>query len=131
MSGIRRIKDLLRGAYDGVNWYGPPLLKILDGLTAAEAAKKPVPAAHSIWEIVLHVTVCTREVGRRLKGGTARDPEGGYWPRTLQASDEAWRSALDDLASAHDELLQALDSFQDDRLSEVVGSELEHPHHCY
>jgi hypothetical protein len=33
----------------------PPLLRAIEGLTAAHAAWKPSPARHSIWQIVRHV----------------------------------------------------------------------------
>lgn len=125
MNGIHGIKDLLCGAYDGLNWYGQPLLKILDGVTATEAANKPISTAHSIWEIILHLIAWTREVARRLKGGTGYEPEGGDWPSPSHASDQAWKSTLDDLTSTHNELLRALDSFPEDRLSELVQSERE------
>ena len=125
MNVIHGMRDLLRGTYDGLNWYGPPLLKTLDGLTSTEAAKRPIPTAHSIWEIILHLTAWTREVGRRLKGGTAYEPEEGDWPPIPRTSDEAWKKTLDDLASAHNEVVRVLDSFPEDRLSEVVGSERE------
>lgn len=125
MNRIHGIKDLLCGAYDGLNWYGQPLLKMLDGVTATEAAQKPIPTAHSIWEIILHMTAWTREVARRLRGGTDYEPEGGDWPSTPRMSDQAWNSTLNDLASAHNELLRVLDSFPEDRLSELVQSERE------
>jgi len=39
---------------EGWQWQ-PSLSKALEGLTAAQAAWKPSPARHSIWQIVRHL----------------------------------------------------------------------------
>ena len=56
MKESERIADPLRRAWEGEAWHGPPLKEILAGVTAAQAAARPAAAAHSIWEIVHHIT---------------------------------------------------------------------------
>ena len=53
LAGI--IDDLERG-FNGDAWHGPPLCKVLDGVTADRASARPIPGGHSIWEIVAHLS---------------------------------------------------------------------------
>ena len=52
---IQTIIDELKEIHDGEPWHGPSLKEILSGVTAEQAAAKPLANAHSIWEITLHV----------------------------------------------------------------------------
>ena len=70
MSEAARIADQLRRAFDGEAWHGDSLFEILEGVTAAQAAARPVKNAHTIWELVLHIAAWDGAVLRRL-GGTA------------------------------------------------------------
>lgn len=64
---------------EDVQWQ-PPLSGALRGLTAAEAAWKPAPERHSIWQIVRHLILWKRGVLDAWNG----DPPGG---EQLEASD--------------------------------------------
>jgi hypothetical protein len=52
---LPRIVDQLRRAFEGDAWHGPSVLEALTGVNAKMAAAKPIPTAHSIWEIVEHI----------------------------------------------------------------------------
>jgi hypothetical protein len=80
MNEIRAIADQLARAHDGEAWYGDPTMAVLRGVTAEQASRRPVPRAHTVWEIVLHMTSWQREVLRRLRTRVAREPEDGDWP---------------------------------------------------
>lgn len=73
MSEVKRIGDQLRRSHEGIAWHGPSLLELLNGVTADQASRRPVPAAHTIWELVLHITACKEVVTRRLTGETVPD----------------------------------------------------------
>jgi uncharacterized damage-inducible protein DinB len=122
-----RIVDELRRAWDGDPWHGDPVARILDGITADEAAARPLPGAHGAWEIVLHMTAWTREVARRLRDGVAREPEDGDWPAPVGGGEGEWRSATDALARAHAELVAAVADFPPARLRQVVGDARDRP----
>lgn len=116
------IADELARGYDGDAWHGSATALVLADLTAAQAAARPLPGAHSVWEIVLHMTGWTREVARRLQGGEPSLPEGGDWPQPPELTEESWRQARAALDAAHGELLQSLAAFRQERLSAAVGS---------
>src|SRR4029077_2088203 len=63
-----RIADQLRRAFAGDAWHGDSLFEILEGVTAAQAAARPIRSAHTLWELVLHVAAWDGAVLRRLDG---------------------------------------------------------------
>jgi uncharacterized damage-inducible protein DinB len=122
-AGRDRILDELRRAWDGDPWHGDPVAAVLDGLTPERAAARPLPGAHSAWEIVLHMTAWTREVTRRLRDGVARDPEDGDWPPVRGDFGEA----VEALAQAHAALVEAVAEFSPAGLDGVVGDARDRP----
>ena len=108
-----RLAQEIVDAYDGDPWHGSPITAILEGIDAAQAAARPIADAHSIWELVLHMTGWAREVARRVEGGKPGEPEGGDWPDVDDTSKSAWLAARRDLAKAHDELRSVLESLDD------------------
>jgi uncharacterized damage-inducible protein DinB len=116
MSEISRIIDQLSREFDGDPWHGPPLMQILEGIDAARASARPLRAAHSIWELVLHATAWKHEVRRRLSGAPAGMPREGDWPDVGEPSPERWKDACDRLHAAHGELLAAVERLPEARL---------------
>lgn len=121
-----RLLDELRRAWDGDPWHGDSVSHVLDGVTAEQASARPIPQAHTIGELVLHLTSWTREAARRLRDRVAREPEDGDWPAAGHG-DEAWTAALDALARAQAELVDAVAAFPPDELDAVVGDERDRP----
>ena len=97
---VRRLIDQLRRAHDGDPWHGSPVVTILAGVTAVQAATAPPNGAHSIWAIVLHMTAWRREVAARASGAPAGEPAAGDWPGVPEPTAEGWRKAIEDLAAA-------------------------------
>lgn len=118
MSEIDRIIDELQREHEGDPWHGSPLRAILDGITHQHAAAKPIPAGHSIWELVLHITAWKGEVRRRLFGVPAAEPQEGDWPPVGETTADRWRAALDRLEAVHRDLLTAIRSLPEPRLYE-------------
>ena len=122
MTETDRIVDQMERAFSGDAWYGMPVMEALRGVGAAQAAARPIPAAHTIWEIVLHVTAWTREVTRRLRTGEVDDPEDGDWPPPPHPADEAaWAAAMAALERAHAELVAEARRLPPERLDEPPG----------
>src|SRR5258708_7009018 len=80
----------LQHAVNGEPWHGKSLAALLRDVDATSAAAHPLPGGHSIWEIVLHLTVWTSEVARRLQGHTAQVPAEEDWPVVGDTSPAAW-----------------------------------------
>src|ERR1044071_9654675 len=116
MSYVRRISSQLRRAYEGKAWHGPSLREILDGVTAEQAARKPLSRAHSIWELVLHISAWESAVLKRLVGEYVEEPDEGDWPAIEETSDAAWQASLQTLESKHMKLRDAVARLEDERL---------------
>jgi len=124
MSGeSARIVDQLTRAFDGDPWYGSPLLKILDGVTAAQASARPIAVAHTIWELVLHITGWKGEVMQRLRGQPAGDPPEGDWPKPAGTDEAAWQAALTRLRQVHQALVREVAAASEEQLSGAVRDE--------
>jgi len=118
---IDRIAGQLQRAYNGDAWYGPSVRAALEGVDARSANDRPEPTAHTICEIVLHMTAWTREVTRRLRTGTAQDPADGDWPTVTVATDDDWSGIVAALDDANEALVQVIAALDDGRLEERIG----------
>jgi uncharacterized damage-inducible protein DinB len=127
MGEAERIVDELRRAWDGDPWHGTPVRALLGGISADQAASRPVAGAHGVWELVLHMTAWTREVRRRLRDGVARDPEDGDWPAVPEPTAEAWSAAVEALGRAHEDVLAAAAELPEAKLDETIGEARDRP----
>jgi len=107
----------------GDPWYGPSVLKTLEGIDAAAAARHPVPGVHSVWELVLHMTAWAHETTRRLQGGPDASPAEGDWQLVSGTGAAAWNEAIAALRSAHRELAETLSQARDASLALQVGGD--------
>jgi uncharacterized damage-inducible protein DinB len=108
MSDVQFLREQLRKGYSDDPWHGPSTVDALRGITAAEAAAHPVPGAHSVWEIVLHMTAWQNEVRRRLGGKEPTLPQEGDWPAPGGTSEADWQRDRERLGASLDELLDGL-----------------------
>ncbi len=121
MSETARIADELKRAFEGNAWHGPALREVLDGVTAQKAATRPFRSVHSIWEIVLHVSVWQEVVRRRLEGELISDlPPEEDWPAVRDTGKQAWKKSLEDLEGSYSALRQRMSLLDDARLNEKV-----------
>ena len=121
MSEIQRLLDQMQRAFSGEAWHGPAVQELLAKIPAAHAAAKPLPNAHSIWEIVLHIAVWKSIVRRRLAGEVVADvPPEQDWPAVRSEDEAAWVAAQKELKQAHQELLAAVAQCSEARLAELV-----------
>jgi uncharacterized damage-inducible protein DinB len=118
---VIRIEDQLKRAFEGNAWHGPSVLEVLEGVTAAKAAAKPVPGAHSIWEIVQHIAVWEEAVRRRLQGEPARPTPDEDWAPVPDTGDAAWAATLERLRTGHLALRRAVAKLSDAKLKEDVA----------
>ncbi len=110
-----RIADQLRRIYEGPSWLGPSIQKLLSDVDEERARRRTLPGAHTIWELVLHITAWLRIARERLVATEIREPDSAEdWPAIREDWEEA-KSALE--AEVH-ALGQAILKFPDERLEE-------------
>lgn len=113
MAEAARLVDQFKRAHDGHPWHGSPVKAILKGVTAKQAATKPPNGAHSIWELVLHITGWRHEVAQRATGGPAGMPAAGNWPRIGDPTPARWKAALKALDASHEQLVTIVRGMSD------------------
>ncbi len=121
MSELTRIKQQLDAAFNGGAWHGPSLSDTIDGVTATEAAARPVGQAHSIHELVAHISGWTDVIRRRVTGEAADEPVEGDWPVLATATDASWRAEVDRLTARYDALVAAIDTLDEGALDTAVA----------
>ncbi len=128
MSEITRIVEQMQLAFQGKAWHGPAVQEALAHLNAKQAAAKPIARAHSIWEIVLHISAWHKFVMRRLAGEeVVAIAEEEDWPPVREASEVAWKNALRELRQQHKNLCEATARLQEEDLNRLMrGEENEH-----
>jgi uncharacterized damage-inducible protein DinB len=116
----RRIADQLRRAFSGPAWHGPAVLELVANVDAKVAAAKPVPNAHSIWEIVNHLSAWEEALQQRLEGRTVELEGEADWPPVVESTAAAWKQALTNLRKRHAALVNAVESATPHRLLDTV-----------
>ena len=127
MSESQRIAGLLHDGFigelidhhEGEAWYGPATLGLVQDLSAEQAAKKPLPGMHSIWELALHIASWNEITVRRL-GGEALDGLMNTehdWPKT-GTTDQQWRADVERLKRSYESLHAAMAAVSEQKLSE-------------
>ena len=116
MMEVGRITDQLHRAFYGDAWHGPAVMELLKEVSAVQAAGRPVPNAHTIWEIVNHISVWKDAVRSRLLGENIQLDGEFDWPpmRDVLASD--WEKAIEQMKQRHDALEATVAGLDDSQL---------------
>jgi len=125
MSETARLGDQIKRAFDGDAWHGDSLLELLQGVDAKTAAAHPIPDAHSIWELVLHIATWDDAAIRRAEGNAFEPSDAENFPAVKDASASAWDKALKHARETHARLVKAVAAFPDARLQEQVPGKKE------
>ena len=121
MSQIDFIVDQLKLAFDGEAWHGPALMEILADVDAATAAARPISTAHSIWELVLHLTAWEQVIITRIVEGKAVTlSDEKNFGHIDHISDPAWQQATAALQRTHQELIKVASQLSESRLTDPV-----------
>jgi uncharacterized damage-inducible protein DinB len=102
-STAAQLSNHIKRTVAGPMWHGPSLDELLASVSSDQAAARPIAGAHSIWEIVLHVTAWAEIALARLHGQRAGDPAPDEdWP-PVSGSDAAanWQAALERLRESY------------------------------
>lgn len=102
---IKLLLRMLDEGYDRASWHGPNLRGALRGVTAHEAAWRPAPGRHNIWELIVHAAYWKYAVRRRLRGdkrGSFPHKGSNWFARPVAAPEEsAWRQDVMLLEQQH------------------------------
>jgi len=105
MIEIERISELLKHTFYQDAWHGPALLEVLKGVTARQAAKRPMADAHTIWELVLHSTTWIKAVDKTIiEMKYTQVTDAANWPVVTDKSESSWNKALGSLKKSHKKL---------------------------
>lgn len=113
-SDLKLLLTILDQAYDHPSWHGTNLKGSIRRVTLEQAAWRPAPARHNIWELVVHAAYWKYAARRRLTGQTRGSfpLKGSNWfPRPIEATERAWRSDLRLLDEMHAALQAAVGKF--------------------
>jgi uncharacterized damage-inducible protein DinB len=119
MSEIDRIVRMLEKTFGKQPWYGPSMNEVLSNVEPGLVAKH-AGAAHSMVELILHMTSWRLFATKRLQGDD-----------TFEVSDEmnfpkagSWEDALAGLKASQAALVDAIKNFPESRLGEIVPSKV-------
>lgn len=113
MRKLDLVCKLLDEAYSKKTWHGPNLKQSLKGVTAKQAAWRPAPGRHNIWELAVHAAYWKYAVRRRIdasKRGSFALKGSNFFtrPERNNLTESAWRADLALLANEHRALEQSI-----------------------
>ena len=103
-AALTQLLFLIDTAYDRVSWHGPNLRGSLRGVSPRQAAWRPAPGRHNIWELAVHAAYWKYAAWRRLTGakrGSFPLAGSNFLTRPVDVSARAWRADLDLLEQMH------------------------------
>jgi uncharacterized damage-inducible protein DinB len=115
MSRASRLANHIERTVTGPMWHGPALIEVLDQVDAARAGARPIAGAHSIWEIVRHITAWADIARQRIHGEALGDPTpeqdwppiGDDWAQDLGRLKESHRRLAADVRLLDEAALDA------------------------
>jgi hypothetical protein len=113
MDSAKLILALLTEAYEKKTWHGPNLRQSLKGVSAGQAAWRPGPDRHNIWELALHATYWKYVARRKIEGGKRGSfaLKGSNFferPEKDKSTEAAWTADKKLLDQAHRALCTAI-----------------------
>jgi hypothetical protein len=109
---VAQLLAILDQAYNTTSWHGTNLRGSLRRVTPAQAAWRPSPRRHNIWEIAVHAAYWKYAAARRFTGGARGSfpVKGSNWFRRPSAAADAlpaakaWKADLEVLDEMHSTL---------------------------
>lgn len=123
-----RLADQLERAFRGGAWHGPAVAEALAGVDARIAARRPLAGAHTIREIVGHVSSWIEVCRARIEDDAMEEVSAEEdWPTPApdqepggEPSEEAWRRELALMEERHRRLHAVVAGLDDARLDDPV-----------
>ena len=96
------VSNHVKRTVTGPMWHGASLDELLKDVTPEQAAARPIAGAHTIWELVVHVTAWAEIARARMRGERTADATAAEdWPPVGATGAAEWQAALDRLREGH------------------------------
>ena len=114
----------LEMAFDVRSWHGTNLMGSLRGLDPEAVVWRPQPERHNIAELAVHAAYWKYRVVRLLTSDAISFDLAGsdFFPRNTPPTAAGWRADLDLLRAWHGRLLDAVQNFPVEQLSDRTSS---------
>lgn len=122
MNEVQRILEHYNAVLNGEPWHGDPIWQILESVSVGQACARPLPKAHTIWEIVMHMTFWESVVIMRLAGERAGLVEELNFPAMPIPSEESWRKTLDEFRHSNESFRRSLQQLDPARLHDLSAA---------
>ncbi len=113
MNESQKISKLFFDLYNGNPWTCIKLSDILEGITAVQAASRPIPSANTIWQLVQHCVAWRENVLKKINGADFKTPDDNYLTNPLDISEIAWNNLIADLKKTENHWEEFLNSYDD------------------
>jgi uncharacterized damage-inducible protein DinB len=122
MTETKFIAQELHKCFEGDAWHGPSVRDVLKGVSTEQAAAKPIPDVHSIWELALHIAAWVDHARGAIDGKPLplelNTPED--WPRVSGSDAAAWKETEHRVFDSGKGLVKAIEKFPPERLTDTV-----------
>ena len=121
---IELLLAFIDDAYSGKSWQGSNLKGSIRGLSPDEAAWRPEPNRHNIWELILHAAYWKYTVKRKLleeKRGSFPLKGSNWFQRPQARTHAAWKEDQRLLEEMHQSLRRTIASIDARILNEPAG----------
>ena len=108
---IFQLLAIMDAAYDHKSWHGTNLRGSIRGLTIQQAAWRPAPRRHNIWELVVHAAYWKYTALRRFtdaRRGSFPLKGSNWFDRRTALTDRVWRDDVALLERTHRDLRGAV-----------------------
>ena len=117
MTRTEKLVAQIKANFSGEPWHGPSVRAVLDGIDAKKSVARPIRDAHSIAELLAHITAWNEIVGRRVAGENPAVTAEMDYP---DVSNAKWGDLVKRLEAAHARLVEIVGRFSDDDLQRKV-----------
>ncbi len=128
MTEAKHLADAVEGLFaNPENGWFMPLMVATEGLTAAQASKKPAERFNSVWAVVNHVTKCSQFALSRLRGEPVNFDgidEAYWWPAPGDPNDErAWQEARECALATNKKIAEFIATLDDETIARSVAGD--------
>ena len=129
MTTVALVLRQIDQAFDHGSWHGTNLRGSIRGVSASQAAWRPQPDRHDIWELVLHAaywkyTVLRRIDSRELGSFALAGSNFFHRPESKDFTEAQWKADVKILVETHRDLRACIAGLSEKRLESGTSGKL-------